>query len=285
MASKMSQIVISSGAKVHGWQEAKGSYEKMNFARRLFKIIYDFLILPPWVQLRMFLGPLWWNRKVRGEYRSTLGKLDLKLSSKITKVDIDELIGEKAKCVLLNPTRRDGNLSLDAQFCIACLVKHYKPRRIFEIGTFNGNTTLQMAVNSGNDCQIFTLHYDPAKLETPDSKFKLAEGDKKYIGNQEMVFRSTPYENKINLLFGDSAQFDFYPYYGRMDFVFIDGSHAYDYVRNDTEQAFRMLGEKGVIIWDDYDASWPDVIRYLNELAQQKEICWINGTSLCLHIK
>ena len=50
-----------------------------------------------------------------------------------------------------------------------------------------------------------------------------------------------------------------------MDFVFVDGSHSYEYVLNDTRVALNLLNNsKGIIMWHDY--GWREVVRALNEL-------------------
>ena len=253
---------------------------------QLFKNLYDFLVRPVVVYFKMLTGPLWQNKRFRLDYRASLKKFDLVLSSNIVQKDFEEIIdGKESRCQLLNATRRDGNLSLDALYGISRLVKYVNPTQIFEIGTFNGNTTLQMAVNSREECKIFTLDLDGNSSTALTPKYSLSEDDKKYVGSKEILFQGTPYEKKITRLLGDSAQFDFRPFYGQMDFVFIDGSHVFEYVKNDTEQAFRMFAPKGVIVWDDYDPSWPDVVRFLNQLARKVNLIWIYGTSLCIHIR
>jgi len=40
---------------------------------------------------------------------------------------------------------------------------------------------------------------------------------------------------------GDSASFDWAPYEGTLDFIFIDGAHSQEYVLSDSRQAFRLL--------------------------------------------
>ena len=48
------------------------------------------------------------------------------------------------------------------------------------------------------------------------------------------------------------------------DFVFIDGSHTYDYVMNDSMAALALLPSGGgIIAWHDYGA-WPGVTEALN---------------------
>jgi len=39
-------------------------------------------------------------------------------------------------------------------------------------------------------------------------------------------YRGTVWEHKIQQLYGDSAAFDYTPYQGKIDFVFVDGSHT-----------------------------------------------------------
>jgi hypothetical protein len=90
---------------------------------------------------------------------------------------------------------------------------------------------------------------------------------------------------KICQLYGDSATFDFTPFFG-MDFIFIDGSHSYEYVLNDSRKAIQLLREgKGVILWHDYATEWWEgVTKALNDLylndSEFKDLKWIAGTSL-----
>jgi predicted O-methyltransferase YrrM len=57
-----------------------------------------------------------------------------------------------------------------------------------------------------------------------------------------------------------------------MDFVFIDGSHDYDYVLNDSEVALKLLRNgRGVIVWHDYReemAVVPALDEYLRRYPQ-----------------
>jgi hypothetical protein len=89
---------------------------------------------------------------------------------------------------------------------------------------------------------------------------------------------------RITALIGDSATFDFAPYRGAIDFVYVDGAHSYDYVRNDTEAALGLLSPNGVIAWDDYPAI-SGVYRALNELAPtlSGSLFHILGTRLAVY--
>jgi predicted O-methyltransferase YrrM len=240
----------------------------------------DFLVRPASVATRMLAGGLWKDASLRGEYRSSLRRWDLALTSRLRQVRLEEIVTAQDVPVLHHPTRRDGNLSLDALYSIAALVKQARPRRIFEIGTFNGNATLQMAVNSPAECHIYTLDLPKRPAATT---YDLDREDEKYVGCGDHVFAGTEWAHKITPLVGDSGNFDFSPYRGTIDFVFVDGAHSYAYVKSDTQRAFEMLSPGGVVVWDDYDPCWPDVVRWLDELGRTKPVVWILGTGLCMY--
>ena len=48
--------------------------------------------------------------------------------------------------------------------------------------------------------------------------------------------------------------------------MFIDGSHTYEYVKNDTEKCLRIAGDGATLVWHDCDRTHPGVVRYLCEL-------------------
>jgi hypothetical protein len=67
--------------------------------------------------------------------------------------------------------------------------------------------------------------------------------------------------------------------------AFIDGSHAYEYVLNDSEKVFAIMRGQGLILWHDY-TNWPGVWTALNELYQKdarfKGVRHIGGTSIAM---
>jgi hypothetical protein len=91
----------------------------------------------------------------------------------------------------------------------------------------------------------------------------------KYVTKERSGERFSCRGYNIVQLYGDSGTFDFSPYYGNVDFMFIDGSHAYDYVKNDTLAALKMVRVGGTIIWHDYRRTgftpFPGVLRALTE--------------------
>ncbi len=170
-----------------------------------------------------------------------------------------------------------GILSALAADCRDCT-------NIFEIGTFDGRTTLNLALNSPRRCQVYTLDLPPRQV----TKFKMANGegymvDKTKLGTRYERYRSVFPTSiaKIDQLLGDSATFDYRPYKDTCSMVFVDGSHAYDYVLSDTHAAMGIARKGGVIIWHDYGI-WEGVTRAIEELKQREAYDFrnIRGTSL-----
>src|SRR5450432_3577351 len=64
---------------------------------------------------------------------------------------------ENGSIVLENFLGHWGNVSIEELCKICLIVKYLKPLNILEIGTYNGMTTLQMALNAPSNSKVFTL--------------------------------------------------------------------------------------------------------------------------------
>jgi predicted O-methyltransferase YrrM len=184
----------------------------------------------------------------------------------------------------------DGNVSALELEILSRLVQRTDPHVLFEIGTFDGRTTLNLAAHSREDARVYTLDLPRSGLEA--AGLPLATHDRKYVDKAEsgVRFHGTDVAHKIVQLYGDSATFDYGPYLGKADFVFVDGSHAYHYVLHDSWAALRMVRRGGVIVWHDYVPSghqcWPGLVRALEELHAKKRafrgLRHIAGTALAI---
>jgi hypothetical protein len=207
----------------------------------------------------------------------------------IPKITLQEMLNDGAPVSIREPIDSNGNITLFELVVITKLIVRYKPLRLFEIGTFDGRTTLNMAANSPEGAAVYTLDLPREKINatalalsgnhSPDDKLFI---DKDSSGSR---FIGTDCQLKIVQLYGDSAAFDFGPFFNTMDFVFIDGAHSYDYVKNDSAVALKLLKEgKGTVVWHDYDSVWEGVTKALNELfgsaPAYSRIRHISGTSL-----
>jgi len=170
---------------------------------------------------------------------------------------------------------------------LASLTAYFQPKTIFEIGTYTGFSTMHLEKNAPCDAVVYTLDLPKDKTEIVlKNDLNEAHRDIKNINlNKRRYFHSDEGKNKIVELFGNSMTFDFSPYHGKVDFVFIDANHSYAYVKSDTENALKMLSDRGVILWHDYDFIHPGVFKYINELAKDQEIFYMERTRYALLIK
>lgn len=154
--------------------------------------------------------------------------------------------------------------------------------RVFEFGTYTGVATLVCAANTPEHAEIFTLDLDPAARETHAHGLGVGGFPEFTPGS---AFLGDPRAARIRQLFGDSRKLDLSAHAGRMDLVFIDADHTYEFVRNDTERALAMVRPGGILVWDDYiyTADHPEcsgVARCLNELTRRTPCFHLAGTRL-----
>ncbi len=188
----------------------------------------------------------------------------------------------KASVNLINAASRPGSTSCYEAYVLSAIVQLLHPKILFEIGTFEGRTTLQLAINSMDEATIYTLDL-PANM--PETQF-----DRAYPGEDKRrhepvgsLFRTYPQAVKIKQIFGDSATVHCDNLIGQVDFVFVDGDHGYEYVKADSENALAMLSSNGIVVWHDYDGSWDGVAYYLCELGVTKQLYHLEGTSLVIY--
>ncbi|QRR02882.1 class I SAM-dependent methyltransferase [Dyadobacter sandarakinus] len=203
----------------------------------------------------------------------------------IPKTDIFELLGNDSAVYEGVYECGFGHTTEFELKVISNLVKKLNPNRVFEIGTFQGRTTLNIALNCHPDAIITTLDLPSSELDS--TKMEIEEGEIRYVTKDISGerFIGHPIAYKIKQVFGDSATFPFEEYTNSIDLAFIDGSHAYDYVLNDSEKVFNIMRPGGLIMWHDY-TNWPGVWSALNKLYQSDiryvNIKHIGGTSIAM---
>lgn len=186
---------------------------------------------------------------------------------------------------LLEKEKHNGNVRL-AELGVLCHAASRCPqgRNVFEIGTFDGRTTLNLARNVPGDCRVFTLDLPPDH----ETSYSLEPGERHFVEKPESGKRYKnclpeyrAYAGRIKQLLGDSASFDFSDYLGTCGLVFVDGSHAYEYAWKDSITALELVTPGGVIVWHDYGV-WEGVTRALEQLETERGLglLHIKGTSL-----
>ncbi len=186
---------------------------------------------------------------------------------------------------VLNSGRRDPTTSttLYELNCILMGLSHIGARKIVEVGTFDGNTTLNMAANVGEGGEVVTLDL-PLEDQEPDLELKI-DASLRNVTNRQIVgeqYLERPEKERITQVFGDSGKLDWSTLGGPFDMAFIDGCHAYEYVKSDTENALSVLRPGGLVMWHDY-AEMEDVSRAVDEFRNRFDnICALQGTRLAI---
>jgi predicted O-methyltransferase YrrM len=133
---------------------------------------------------------------------------------------------------------------------------------VFEIGTYNGLTTLTLAVNLP-EAKIHTLDLPSGER----SRLPILSADEANIAQSgRPLYEGQPAAERIVQHLSDSAAFDYSDFTGRCDLVYVDGAHSAEYLRNDSAAAFEIVAESGIVVWDDYWRRVPTVPEFLDAL-------------------
>lgn len=173
-----------------------------------------------------------------------------------------------------------GGQTIEGLCFLATSVKALKAKEMFEIGTFKGVTAWTLAKNSDGGT-VNTLDI-PSEAGTA---LPVEESDK-HIRRQgsKPVYEEFPHDAEIVQWWGDSAEFDFSRWNGRCDLVLIDGAHSEPYVESDSQNAFAMVSDRGMIVWDDYWRLVHGVPTALHRIMHEHRLYRIPATRLCVHL-
>ena len=166
-----------------------------------------------------------------------------------------------------------------------------KPKFFLEIGVFHGVTARNVCELlyqiHGNDFKYVGLDLfnesDENKDEViPNTKFSnpLKNIYFKYIKKQDPYsFESvsellSKFKNNVHLIKGNSnivlKKIDM----SKIDFVFLDGGHAYDTVKNDLNCCLEVINSNGTVFCDDYNlgAQAPEVKIAIDEFVKTNNL-------------
>ena len=174
----------------------------------------------------------------------------------------------------------DGNFLLNH-------IKQAKPKNFLEIGVFHG-------VTSRNVCEmLYLLHGNGFKFTGIDLfSHELASKDE-YIPKTKFsnplktiyynyIIRLDPYshqsvlkllkkfEKNINIIKGNSNMI-LKEIPSKFDYVFLDGGHKYETVKNDLKNLIQVINNGGIILCDDYNLSYaPGVKKAIDDYVLEK---------------
>jgi len=190
---------------------------------------------------------------------------------------MDEISIDPAGVQIVEPVARDGNVSESELRILSKLAQGRES--LLEIGTFDGRTTVNLAIHCAPHGRVWTL--DLPAGQTP--VFTSHPADLNYI-HAEKPPRWLKYQDaamKITALAGDSASYDFGTL--RFDFIFVDGCHAADCVRSDTYRMLSLILPGGICLWHDYGGCFRSVTGVLDDMARFLPMRRIEGTSLVVY--
>ena len=189
---------------------------------------------------------------------------ELSIGKRISSVDPEDCFPEERILVTLDVGKKGDpyGTSLQEMLLLLMLATQNDTRNIFEFGTFLGQTAYNLSLNIPG--RIYTLALPSEQMV-------------------RKVWENQPQKAQITALHGDSSTFDFEPFVGQMELVFVDGDHSYQGCRIDTQNALKMVRKGGLVVWHDYAPCWPGVVRTLNDLSKEILLLHLRHTSLVIH--
>jgi predicted O-methyltransferase YrrM len=152
--------------------------------------------------------------------------------------------------------------------CILHLIKWKKPKTFLEVGVCAGHTT-----------RILAQKFPDMVITGIDPGDQVAPGDRPSIQINEYL-----QQDKIGELVNGypnvtiiKEKFRDVNWTQKFDFIFIDANHSYNEVIQDSNLAFKLVNNNGIIIWHDY-GNIPDVKKALEQLVTKKNIIYIHHT-------
>jgi len=203
-------------------------------------------------------------------------------SAQIPEILLGEILADRKPFIRLSVMRyEDGMLPAGQAMALLAILVAETPGVVLEIGNFMGHTTRQIAENLPGATihtvdlpENFSVEGDPEQ-NLPKDDFHLIK--RRVVGRE---FVGQPIARSIKQHFADTAGWDFHNA-GRATFFFIDGSHTYEYCKNDSEKCFELCGGRGVFLWHDCDDGHPGVVRFISEWRRQgRDIKRISGTPI-----
>jgi len=174
----------------------------------------------------------------------------------------------------------DGNYLLNH-------IKQAKPKNFLEIGVFHG-------VTSRNVCEmLYLLHGNGFKFTGIDLFSQEVVSKDDYIPKTNFsnplktiyynyIIRLDPYshqsvlkllkkfEKNINIIKGNSNKI-LKEIPSKFDYVFLDGGHKYETIKNDLKNLTQVINNGGIILCDDYNLSYaPGVKKAIDDYVLEK---------------
>ena len=177
----------------------------------------------------------------------------------------------------------------DGNFLLKHIIKN-KPKNFLEIGIFHGVTSRNvceiLSYINGNDFKFtgidLFLHDDEIPKDEHIPKTKFANPLKNIYYN--LIVRQDPYslksvmkllkkfEKNVNLIKGNSNKVLQEINVNQFDYVFLDGGHKYETVKDDLNNLKKVVINGGLVLCDDYNLTYaPGVKKAIDEYVLKEK--------------
>lgn len=162
------------------------------------------------------------------------------------------------------------------QSLLAAVAARRAAARVFEIGTFDGGTTLAVSQALPHSSEVHTI-------DLPDHAFDATQSPDAFTGaDVGRQFRGVDPIGRAQIIQhrADTRQFDFSPWRASIDVVLVDAAHDYQAGLKDSHTALQLVRPGGLVFWDDLEPYWHGLVRGVIETVGARNLTKIARTSL-----
>lgn len=197
-------------------------------------------------------------------------------------ISLERILGDRKPLIKLRVMAYEPGMlpSHEAMVLLSVAVAE-QPKEVLEIGTFMGHTARLLAENLPSsiihtvDLPLAIEHGLVENSVVPKDDFHLISS--RQVGRE---YQGHDCANRIKQHYHDTALWDFAEAED-CSFYFIDGSHTYEHVKNDSEKCMNLCPDNAVFIWHDCDDLHPGVQRFIVEWRNLgRDVRLIKGTCL-----
>ncbi len=194
--------------------------------------------------------------------------------------DIPDSSRNEAKRLSQEASVESGGMTrLNDYLALSAVLLRYRPKRIFEIGTYLGVTS-DFFLRLLPDCEVVSIAYVGGLFSSFGKKYNNSSLPKKKIGS----LIDSERRDRFHQIYGDSHKLKanaFKDKFGIFDCIFIDGDHCADGVRRDTELAKSLITDNGLICWHDANPKdkYRDVRLFLEQELPLKAVATVDDYS------
>jgi len=151
------------------------------------------------------------------------------------------------------------------------LIKYYNINNYLEIGSHNGASMSYVVRQKTTTMNCYGIDL----FENTFGHYKKDEIslERTYSNIQ----KNNLSKSNINLIQGDSSKDSTIDKLKNLlsnktiDLLFIDGDHSYNMVKSDFETYSKFLSNNAIIVFDDYNKKWKEVIKFVNTIGEDFE--------------